>query len=152
MLNYSVSGPNIFKIAAIFATIQTFKWKFLILFRWQPFLFIALLKKVLWADTFTSPILGPLPLFWISGDVSFRFQIQSGICLNCIAEANIIYIPWDPPLVLHIANLLTVNIVGWWCKMDLPYLHCRGKYNIHSLRSTSGATHCQPLDSCGLVM
>ena len=76
-------------------------------------IFLALFKKILWTDTFISPILGPLvPLFWISGDVSFRFQIQSEICLICIAEANIMYIPWDPPLVLHIAKLLTVNIVG----------------------------------------
>ena len=52
-----------------------------------------------------------IPVF-ISGDISFRFQSQSGICLICIAEANIIYIPCDPPLVLHIANLLTVSIVG----------------------------------------
>ena len=75
--------------------------------------FLVWLKKFLWADTFTSPILGTLvSLFWISSNVSFRFQIQSGICLICIAEANIVYIPWDPPLVLHIANLLTVNIVG----------------------------------------
>ena len=27
----------------------------------------------------------------------------------------------------------------------LPYSHCGGKCNVHSLRSTSGATHCQPL-------
>ena len=26
------------------------------------------------------------------------------------------------------------------------YQHCRGKCNVHFLRSTSGATHCQPLD------
>ena len=56
--------------------------------------FLALLRIVLWTDTFTSPISGPLvPLFWISGDVSFRFQIQSEICLIYIAEANIMYIP-----------------------------------------------------------
>ena len=28
----------------------------------------------------------------------------------------------------------------------LPYLHCGSKCNVHSPRSTSGATHCQPLD------
>ena len=62
------------------------------------------------------PILGPLvSLFWISGDVSSGFQSQSGFCLMChIAEANVMYIPGDPPLVLHIANLLTVSIVGCW--------------------------------------
>ena len=49
----------------------------------------------------TCPFLGPLvPLFWISGDVSFGFQSQSG----------------------------------------LPYSHCGGECNVHSPRSTSGAT------------
>ena len=38
-----------------------------------------------WADTYTCPILGPLvPMFWISGNVSSGFQIQSGFCLNRI--------------------------------------------------------------------
>ena len=32
-------------------------------------------------------------MFWISGDVSFRFQIQSGICLICQAPP-----PLDPHL------------------------------------------------------
>ena len=34
----------------------------------------------------------------------------------------------------------------------LPYLHFRGKCNVRSLRSTSCATLCQPLDSkhCGV--
>ena len=33
----------------------------------------------------------------------------------------------------------------------LPYSHCGGKCNVHFLRSTSGATHCWPLDGqhCG---
>ena len=35
-------------------------------------------------------------------------------CLICIAEANVMYVPWDPPLVLHIADLLMVSIVGHW--------------------------------------
>ena len=42
----------------------------------------------------------------ISGDVSSGFQSQSGFCLIHIAEVNVMYIPWDPPRVLHIANLL----------------------------------------------
>ena len=47
--------------------------------------------------------LGPLvPLFWISGDVSSGFQSQSGFCLIRIAEANVMYLPQDPPLVLHL--------------------------------------------------
>ena len=46
---------------------------------------------------------GPLvPLFQISGDVASGFQSQSGFCLiRFFAEANVMYIPWDPPLVLH---------------------------------------------------
>ena len=52
--------------------------------------------------TLTCPILVPLvPLFWISSDVSSRFQSQSWFCL------------------IHF---------------------CGGECNIHSLRSTSGAT------------
>ena len=60
--------------------------------------------KVILTDT-TCPILGPLvPLFWISGDVFSGFQSQSGfylIHLIHIGEVNVMYIPWDPPLVLH---------------------------------------------------
>ena len=52
------------------------------------------------------PFWGPLvPLFWISGDVSSRFQSQSGFCLICFS-ANVIYIPWDSPLVLHMPTSL----------------------------------------------
>ena len=58
-----------------------------------------------------SPILGTLvPLFWISGDVSSGFQSQSRFCP--IRIGDVLYIPWDPPLVLQIANLFTVSIVG----------------------------------------
>ena len=42
-----------------------------------------------------------VPLFWISGDVSSGFQCQSGFCLIHFVEANVMYIPRDPPLVLH---------------------------------------------------
>ena len=55
------------------------------------------LKFFYLADTFACLILGPLArLFWIS-----------------IVEANAMYIPQDPPLVLHLANLWMVSIV-WW--------------------------------------
>ena len=65
---------------------------------------LLFLKKFL-ADT--CPFLGPLvPLFWISGDVSSGFQSQSG-CLIRIVEANVMYVPWDPPLVLHLPT-------SWW--------------------------------------
>ena len=47
------------------------------------------------------------------GDVSCGFQSQRGLCLIHIAEANIMYIPWDPPpLVLNVVYHLTVRIVG----------------------------------------
>ena len=36
--------------------------------------------------------------------------------------------------------LVTSSLCG------LPYSHCRGERNVRSLRSTSGATHCRPLD------
>ena len=63
--------------------------------------------------SFSNVLIWPLlPLFWISGDVSSGCQRQSGFCLICIVEANVKYIPWDPPLVLHIAKLLMDSIVG----------------------------------------
>ena len=40
----------------------------------------------------TCPFLGPLvPLFWISGDISYGFQSQSGFCLIrfCGGECNV---------------------------------------------------------------
>ena len=45
-------------------------------------------------------------------------------------------------------HLLWVSKPEW----VLPYSHCRGECNAHSLRFTSGATHCQPLDGqhCGV--
>ena len=56
--------------------------------------FILIFLKFFLLDTFTCPILGPLiPLFGISGDVSSGFQRQSGFCLICIAERNVVYIP-----------------------------------------------------------
>ena len=62
------------------------------------------------ADTFTCPV--PKPLLWIPGGVSSGFQKQSGFYLICIVKANVMYIPSDPPLVLHVANLLMINVVG----------------------------------------
>ena len=55
-----------------------------------------------------------VPLFWISSDVSSGFQSQSGFTLICIVEGNVLCIPWDPPLVLHIADILTDSIAGHW--------------------------------------
>ena len=76
-----------------------------------------LLKK-LWVKRYNlfgghihTSCLGPLvPLIWISGDASSWFQSQSGFCLiRFFAEVNVTYMPWNPPLVLHIANFLMEN-------------------------------------------
>ena len=53
-----------------------------------------------------------VPLFWISVNISSGFQSQSGFCLIHFVEVNVMHIPRDPPLVLHIANLLRDNIVS----------------------------------------
>ena len=61
------------------------------------------------SDTYTCSILWPLvPLCRISGDVSSGFQSQLWCCLTQIVEA----IPFDPPLVLHIADHLTDSTVS----------------------------------------
>ena len=63
---------------------------------------------------------GPLvPLFWISGDVSSGFQSQSGFCLILFfVEANVMYIPQDPPLVLHMPTSWQL-VHG----QSLPHMH-----------------------------
>ena len=40
---------------------------------------------------------------------------------------------------------------GFQSQSGLPYSHCGGERNVRSLRSTSGATRCRPLDGkhCG---
>ena len=61
--------------------------------------FFGFFKKVFVHLCFLGPL---VPLFWISGDASSGFQSQSGFCLIYIVEANIMYVPRDPPLVLHL--------------------------------------------------
>ena len=67
--------------------------------------------------------LGPLvPLFWTSGDVSSGVQSQSGFCfIHIFAEANVMYIPRDPPALLHMPTF-------WWLvrSQPLPHMHGRG--------------------------
>ena len=48
-------------------------------------------------------------------------------------------------------GFLVTSPLGFKARVVLPYLHCRGKCNVHFLRSNSGATHCRPLDGqhCG---
>ena len=43
-------------------------------------------------------------LLWVSKPEWF--------CFIHIAEVNVMYISWDPPLVLHVADLLTDSIAG----------------------------------------
>ena len=58
-------------------------------------------------------------LFWISGDVSSGFQSQSGFCLiRYFAEANVMYIPQDSPLVLHLPT--SWQLARSW---SLPHMH-----------------------------
>ena len=68
----------------------------------------------------TCPFLGPLiPLFWISGDIFSWFESQSGFCLICFfAEANVMHIPRDLSLVLHMPT-------SWWPvhSWSLPNMH-----------------------------
>ena len=46
------------------------------------------------------------PKFWISGDVSSNVSKSEWVLPNALffAEANVMYILWDPPLVLHMPN------------------------------------------------
>ena len=50
--------------------------------------------------------------FLVTSPLGFKARV--GSALIRIAEANVMYISWDPPLVLHIADLLTDSIVGRW--------------------------------------
>ena len=55
--------------------------------------------KKLWEDI--SPFVGPfISLFWTSGDVSSEFYL-------CLAEAYVLHVPWDSPLVQH-------QLTSWW--------------------------------------
>ena len=64
-------------------------------------------KSRLFFGGHTCPVLGPLiPLFWISGDFSSGFLTYS-----FFAEVNVMYIPWDPPLVLHMWT-------SWWLALQ----------------------------------
>ena len=70
--------------------------------------------------TNTCPFWGPLvSLFGISGDVSSGFKSHSGFCLiQFFAEANVMYILRDPPLLLHV--LTSWRLARSW---SLPHMH-----------------------------
>ena len=48
-------------------------------------------------------------------------------------------------------GFLVTSPQGFKARVVLPNSHCGGECNVHFLRSTSGDTHCQPLDGqhCG---
>ena len=49
-----------------------------------------------------------MPLFRIRLTPPPGFKTRMG-CLICATEAKVVYIPWNPPLVLHLLTSLTVN-------------------------------------------
>ena len=63
-----------------------------------------------------------------------------------------VFFLWDTFTYLILAHwypysgFLVMSPLSFKAKVDLPYSHCRVKCNIHSLKSTSGSTWCQPLD------
>ena len=62
-----------------------------------------------------------IPLFWTSGDVSSGFQSQSGQSYLHLAEAYVLHIPWDSPLVWHLPT-------SWWpaCQLRWSLPHTYG--------------------------
>ena len=71
-------------------------------------------------------------LFWISGDVSSGFQSQSGFCLICyFVEADVMYIPQDSPLVLHLPT-------SWQPahSRSLPHTHVQ-RWDLAQIRTCS---------------
>ena len=74
-------------------------------------------------------------------DVSSRFQSQSGFCFICILDSNIMYITWDPPLVLHIANLLMVNIMGQQFQSTAQCRHLLAHFPSLGLELNPGHMH-----------
>ena len=60
------------------------------------------------------------------------FQSQSGFCLiHSLAEANVMYIPRDPSLVLHVPT-------SWWlaCSQSLPHMHVQ-KWDLARIRMSN---------------
>ena len=60
----------------------------------------------------------------------------------CWTHSHVLFWATGTPVLDFWWRLLWVSKPEW----VLLYSHCGGKYDIHSLRSTSGATYCQPLD------
>ena len=60
------------------------------------------------------------------------FKARVG-CPFCFAGANVMFTPWDPPLVLHTASLLMINIIGQQFKTIPQHCHLLTHYPIPSL-------------------
>ena len=60
----------------------------------------------------------PPPPFWTSGDLFSGFQSQSGQPYLRLAEAYMLHVPWDSPLVGH---LLTSWQPSWQLSQSLPH-------------------------------
>ena len=81
--------------------------------------------------------LGPLiPLFWTSGDVSAGFQSQRGQPYSHLAEAYMLYVPCDSPLV---QNLPTSWQPAWQPSQSLP---CTCKQALEGLETGTSHTTC----------
>ena len=77
-------------------------------------LFSLLFLKFFWRTwvLFVGPL---IPLFWTSGDVSSGFQSQSGQAYLSLAEAYMLHVPWDSPVVWHLPT-------SWWLAWQLSHL------------------------------
>ena len=77
--------------------------------------------KIFWRTwvLFVGPL---IPLLWTSSDISSGFQSQSGQPYSHLAEAYVLHVPWDSPLVWH---LLTSWQPAWWlsCLFHIPVRH-----------------------------
>ena len=91
----------------------------------QTFFFL----KLFWADTFTCPILGHwYRFFWFLVTSFLDIKARVSSALFALQRWMQCTFPWDPPLVLHVANLLTVSIVGWKFKTTAQCRYLRVDY------------------------
>ena len=50
--------------------------------------------------------------FLVTSPLGFKARTR-GICLICIVGANVMYVPWDPPLVLHMQTSWQTAYRSW---------------------------------------
>ena len=76
-----------------------------------------------------------IPLFWTTGDISSGFQSQSGQPYWHLAEAYVLHIPWDSPLVWQLPTF-------WWPAWQSSHLlHVPARHWWDSKLSYHAATH-----------